>query len=286
MTPDLQPAVITPPEPELTPAPVTPLPPVGIHPGHQQYGLLPAIQSLLYIIVIAIFIITFVIQPFRIPSGSMEPTLLVGDFLLVSKQTLGFDEHATLLPPSSIHRGEIIIFHFPVDPNMHLIKRVIGLPGDHVRLHDNHVYINGSAIPEPYAVYSPSPPEAFRDNFPHLTSTNPDVNPDWWIRMRTLVDHGELIIPTGSYFVLGDNRNNSEDSRYWGLVPRSYIEGEPLFIYFSLRQDSDDLTAGPNSALAARSLQPPSTATPAQPHHWYDSLHNIARWDRFLISVD
>jgi signal peptidase I len=143
-----------------------------------------------------------------------------------------------------------------------------------------------TALPEPYAVYSPSPQDTFRDNFPHLTSTSPDVNPDWWIRMRTLVDHNELIIPAGSYFVLGDNRNNSEDSRYWGLVPRSSIEGKPLFIYFSLRQDSNDLPTGPNTALAARSLQPPSAAAPAQPRRWYDSLHNMARWDRFLISVN
>lgn len=283
MPPELQPAAVAP-EPE--PQPAESPRPVGIHSRHQHHGLLPAIQSLFYIIIIASFIITFILQPFRIPSGSMEPTLLVGDFLLVSKQAIGFDEHSGILPGTTIHRGEIVIFHYPVDTSMHLIKRVVAIPGDHVRLRDNHVYINGSPVDEPYAVYRPSPPDAFRDNFPHLTSTNPDVNPDWWIRMRTLVDNGELIIPADSYFVLGDNRNDSEDSRYWGLVPRSYIVGEPLFIYFSLRQDSEDLPAGPGSALAANSLQPPSTTSPTQPHHWYDSLHNIARWDRFLISVN
>jgi signal peptidase I len=281
---------LAPTHPTAIPAP-QPLRPVGIHPPHQHHGLLPAIQSLLYIIVIATFIITFIVQPFRIPSGSMEPTLLVGDFLLVSKQSLGFDEHANILPPSAIHRGEIIIFHFPVDPSMHLIKRVVGLPGDRIRLRDGHVYVNGHVIDEPYAVYRASMPDSFRDNFPHLQSTDPDVNPDWWIRMQTLVDHGELIIPKDSYFVLGDNRNNSEDSRYWGLVPRANIVGKPLFIYFSLRQNEDNPPtrnpSGPNSAspgLAAKSLQP--TAAPVRPSPgWIDSIRDVARWDRILRAV-
>ena len=208
---------------------------------HHRPGLLTAIQSLLYLLVIALFIISFSVQPFRIPSGSMEPTLLVGDFLLVDKQGFGFDDSQGIFPAADIHRGDIIIFHYPVDPATHLIKRVVGLPGDHLRLHDNHVYINGQPLNEPYAVYRPSPPDPFRDSFPRFErAIDPDINPAWWIRMHTLMDHGELIIPAGDYFVLGDNRNGSDDSRYWGFVPRANIVGKPLFIYLSLRLTDTD----------------------------------------------
>ena len=236
--------------------------------NHHHPGLLGAIQSLLYLIVIALFIISFSVQPFRIPSGSMEPTLLVGDFLLVDKQGFGFDDSQDIFPAATIHRGDIIIFHFPVDPNTHLIKRVVGIPGDHLRLHDNHVYINGQPLTEPYAVYRPSPPDSFRDSFPRLErAVDPDINPAWWIRMHTLIDHGELIIPAGDYFVLGDNRNGSEDSRYWGFVPRANIVGKPLFIYLSLRLNEND----PNEGT------PPPTAP--------KSLLHIARWRRIFTIV-
>src|SRR6202012_4196258 len=110
---------------------------------HQEaVGVLPAAQSLMSIVVIAIFIITFCVQPFRIPSESMESTLLVGDFLLVDKQAAAPDGAGTLLPAATVHRGDIIVFHDPVDSTLHLVKRVIGLPGDHLRLHNGLVYIN------------------------------------------------------------------------------------------------------------------------------------------------
>ena len=239
------------------------------HP-HEIHGLLPALQSLFYIIVIATFIITFTVQPFRIPSGSMEPTLLVGDFLLVNKHSLGFDEPSGILPVSAIHRGQIVIFHFPVNPATHLIKRVVGMPGDHLRLREGRVYINGQPLAEPYAVYRPSAPDNFRDNFPRLQSASPDIDPAWWIKMHQLIDSGELIIPSGNYFVLGDNRNGSEDSRYWGFVPRSSIEGTPMFIYFSLPPDQSDTDT-------------PIRATPAHP--WLDAALDFARWNRIFHIV-
>jgi signal peptidase I len=261
------------PEP-VSPEPVTPITPSPAPnqpaPHHQIHGLLPALQSLFYIIVIAVFIITFTVQPFRIPSGSMEPTLLIGDFLLVDKQDLGLDTPRTFLPASAIHRGDIIIFHFPIDPSMHLIKRVIGMPGDHLRLHDGRVYIDGQPLTEPYAVYRPGSPDPFRDSFPRLQSTAPDIDPAWWIEMHQLVDHGELIIPTGNYFVLGDNRNGSEDSRYWGFVPRSAIVGKPLVIYFSLQ-----------SGAANESAESAPSPSPDLPHRSRNIL-NFARWDRIF----
>ncbi len=241
---------------------------------HHKIGVLPSFQSLLHLIVIAIFIITFCAQPFRIPSESMESTLLVGDFLLVNKQagSPNAEESAGLLPSANIHRGDIIVFHDPVDATLHLVKRVIGLPGDHLRLHSGRVFINGHALSEPYAVYRPSPPDNFRDNFPRFQSADPEIDSRWWIRMRSLIDNGELIIPIGNYFVMGDNRNDSEDSRYWGFVPREAIVGKPMLIYFSLQQhDTDDTSALTQEALADQRRKPASKI---------DSLVDFARWGR------
>ena len=161
----------------------------------ESHGMIHAIQSLLYIIIVAIFIITFTVQPFRIPSESMDPTLLVGDFLLVAKQNFPATSGSIPLPSTPIRRGDVIVFHFPVDPSIHLVKRVIGLPGDHLRLHGNHVYIDGQPLDEPYAIYRPGPAEPFRDNFPRLSNPDPDVASAWWIQMRSLVNHGELTVP-------------------------------------------------------------------------------------------
>ena len=229
-------------------------------------GILHAVQSLLYIIVVASFILAFTLQPFRIPSESMEPTLLVGDFLLVSKLTLGFDNLGGILPPSSLHRGQIVVFHYPLETATHLIKRIIGVPGDHLRLRNNHVYINNRQLAEPYAVYRPSPPDLFRDDFPRLQSADPSIDSTWWIAMHRLIEDGDLIVPEGQYFVLGDNRNDSEDSRYWGFVPRADIVGTPLLIYFSLNQPKDD-----SEAALPESARRPTLA---------ESVLSIARWHR------
>jgi signal peptidase I len=259
--------------PARTPSSMATRSQVSRHP-HPKAGIIPALQSLFHLIVIAIFIITFCVQPFRIPSESMESTLLVGDFLLVDKQVASSspDNSASLLPSVAICRGDIIVFHDPVDSTLHLVKRVIGLPGDHLRLHSGQVFINGHALTEPYAVYRPSPPDNFRDNFPRLQSADPEIDSRWWIRMRSLIDNGELIIPIGNYFVMGDNRNDSEDSRYWGFVPREAIVGKPLLIYFSLQQrDSDDTGNLTQAAVADQRRQNPSKI---------DSLVDFARWGR------
>lgn len=251
--------------------PPPPIPAAGrIHPRHPpvRQGFLAPLQSLLYLIGIAIFIITFVVQPFRIPSESMEPTLLIGDFLLVDKQAAAPSSALHLLPPTPITRGEIIVFRYPIDPSMHLVKRVIGLPGDHVRLHRGHVFVNGAELQEPYAVYRSHQPDAYRDNFPHLQTADPDVDSRWWIRMRSLVRDGELLVPPGSYFVLGDNRDNSDDSRYWGLVPRGSVVGQPIVVYFSLR---DRAATAVSELTAHRSVS--------------DALVDLARWDRVFHRI-
>ncbi|SNT14346.1 signal peptidase I [Granulicella rosea] len=208
-------------------------------PQQPPVSTLLALQSLLYILAVALFLMAFTVQPFRIPSESMEPTLLVGDFLLVNKEAVA-PGAGGILPASGISRRDIIVFHDPVDPKLHLVKRVVGMPGDRLHLHDNKVYINGSPLAESYAVYRPSAPDAFRDNFPRMQNADPSVDAQWWIRMRGLLDHGDLIVPADNYFVMGDNRNDSEDSRYWGFVPRELIVGKPLLVYFSLRETNDE----------------------------------------------
>src|ERR1700744_5531769 len=121
-----------------------------------HYGVLATFRSLLEFIVIALFALTFILQPFRILSESMVPTLKVGDFLMVDKQADEPEGHVSwLLPPSTVHRGDLVVFHYPVDPSMHLVKRLVGLPGDRIRLHGGRVWINEAPLDEPYAFYSP-----------------------------------------------------------------------------------------------------------------------------------
>ena len=237
-------------------------------PNHPRDGLLIHLQALLEILILSIFIVSFLVQPFRIPSESMQPTLLVGDFLLVDKQSFaptggpaGFLD--TLLPPTTIHRGDLVVFHYPVDPSMHLVKRVIGLPGDHLRLRDGRVYINGILLPERYAIYSRSRPDSFRDQFPSFRSADdPSIEPGWWAELRRITTNGEIIVPAGHFFVLGDNRNDSADSRYWGFVPQANIVGRPLLVYFSLA--TPDPTLPPPETPTGQ----PTPAQPGNPTFW------------------
>jgi signal peptidase I len=205
--------------------------------------VLTAIQSLLLVVVIATFVVTFILQPFRIPSESMDPTLHVGDFLLMDKQAFAPRGLLDLLfPPAAIKRGEVVVFHYPVNPSEYFIKRVVGLPGDRIRLHDGRVFLNGLPADEPYAFYEKSPPNSFRDNFPMLHSMDPDMDPAWWSTMHRYIRDGELYVPSDRYFVMGDNRNDSVDSRFWGFVPRDALVGRPMVVYFSIAQPAAKTT--------------------------------------------
>ncbi len=197
-----------------------------------------ALASLLRTVVVALFLLTFVLQPYLIPSESMEHTLLVGDFLLVNKQIYApADSFSPLLMPHrDVERGDIIVFHHP--RNTYLVKRVLGLPGDRVRIVNGRVLVNGVALAEPYDTFEPAAYNPFLDEFPARVYTDPEVEPDWWKQMQGLVRNGELVVPQGEYFVLGDNRNHSKDSRYWGLVLRPQIVARPLLVYFSLTRPS------------------------------------------------
>jgi signal peptidase I len=210
------------------------VPPSPHHLHHPNDGVLTLVKALLEILVIALFVVTFLVQPYRIPSGSMEPTLLVGDFVMVDKEAFGPGGWPDrVLAPQAVHRGDLVVFHYPPDPTRTLVKRVIGLPGDHLRLRHGRVFIDGTALDEPYAFHSSSMPDGFRDDFPSLRSAAPDADPLWWVELRRILHDGEIVVPDGHYFVMGDNRDNSEDSRYWGFVAREEIIGRPRLVYFT-----------------------------------------------------
>jgi signal peptidase I len=197
-----------------------------------------AFASLLQTVVVALFLLTFLLEPYLIPSESMEHTLLVGDFLLVNKQVYSPSDWLSrlLLPYQDVARGDIIVFHHPRPP--FLVKRVVAVPGDRLRIEDGRVTVNGVTQNEPYAAFEPAASNPFRDDFPATVYTDPEVDPLWWRQMQSLTHNGELVVPPGEYFVLGDNRNHSLDSRFWGFVQRSQIVARPMVIYFSLTRPS------------------------------------------------
>jgi signal peptidase I len=247
------------------------------HPVHHIIfpHLTDTLRSFLSVIVVALFVLTFVVQPFRIPSESMERTLLVGDFLLVNKiaDSPAGSPWFWTLPYRQVHRGDIIVFHFPLQPGEHLVKRVIGIPGDRIRLINGVVYLNGQPQQEAYAVYQGSYPDSFRDQFPNGADTDAGVDPHWWLNLRSDLRNGELVVPAGSYFVLGDNRNNSRDSRYWGFVPRENIVGRPFIIYFSVR----NISFADPSPLAGERL--------SKGNGLLSAVLDFARWGRMFQIV-
>lgn len=248
------------PPPEIVSAVESPVPEQQVLPASERLTVSPephrtssfaadlvsSVQSLVGTIVIAIFVITFIVQAFQIPSESMENTLLVGDYLLVDKLCYGgrgLGDH--IMPYRKIGRGDVIVFHYPVDPKQHFVKRVIGVPGDRLRMVNKAVYINGKPLTEPYVRFLEPPSNLFRDNFPRTDMpVIYGMEGKWWLEMRKLVEDGELIIPEGHYFVMGDNRDDSQDSRYWGFVPRENIIGSPLLIYWSVKTLDDDSPSG------------------------------------------
>src|SRR2546423_2752618 len=227
------------PSPESTPA--TPLPMAVPECREEVRSWSEHLQSFASIVVIALFIIIFIIQAFRIPSGSMENTLLVGDYLLVDKFAYApSGSWGWLVPYPKLHRGDIIVFKWPVHPDQHFVKRLIGLPGDRVRLINGNVFVNGERLTEDYAVHKLLNHDGFRDEFPDRRSSDANIYPPWYADISGFTRNNELVVPQDSYFVLGDNRDSSLDSRYWGFVPRENFVGKPLVIYFSMRPFEDE----------------------------------------------
>src|SRR5579862_1131156 len=236
------------------------------------------IESLLVTVILALFGTTFIVQAFKIPSQSMEPTLLVGDHLLVNKFIFGGRGHwyDRVLPYREIRRGDIIVFKFPFQDHPHYVKRVIGIPGDRVKIVDQQVYVNGKRIIEPYIVRDPSAPyDPFGDNFPPRSPQYLQANmqPEWSDQIFDYIHDGEIVVPPNKYFAMGDNRDHSWDSRYWGFVDREAVMGRPVVIYWSIASSEDEYTDQP----ASRGIT-----------SLFDTLLHIptrTRWNRMLHTV-
>ncbi len=209
------------------------------------------VQFFLSVLVIVVFLITFVVQAFRVPSESMETTLLTGDFLLADK--VHFAESGRLsrwlMPYRPIHHGDIVVFHYPVDPSQYFVKRVIGVPGDHIHLENKAVFINGVPQSETYVNRVRSPFDYYRDNFPTSLFRTTDIDRHWWREIPKHLEGRDLVVPAGQYFVMGDNRDRSLDSRYWGFVPEANITGRPLVIYLSVTDGGEAEGSTPNDKL-------------------------------------
>lgn len=183
-------------------------------------------ETIVIAVTLALFVRTWVVQAFKIPTGSMENNLLIGDHLLVNKFVFGPAPTAlerAILPVDQIERGDIVVFKYPDQPERDFIKRVIGLPGETLELRNKKVYINGNPLEEPYVHFLEASHGASE-----VTSFD--------VRER----YGPVTVPPDQYFVMGDNRDNSQDSRYWGYLPRHYIKGKALMIYWSYEADGED----------------------------------------------
>ncbi len=197
-----------------------------------------AILAVAHLPLLGLFIITFIVQAFEIPSRSMENTLQVGDHLFVDRLTAAprFGYLGPLLPYRPIRRGEVAVFISPAQPGLHLIKRIVGVPGDKIHLLNGDLYVNGVKQVEPYVYHAPdafSGGNDYRDNFPNANSYGSAALPEWPTIMRQHMQGSDVVVPGHSYFAMGDSRDNSYDSRYWGFVPEQNIIGRPLFIYWS-----------------------------------------------------
>ncbi len=203
------------------------------------------LESLLVTVILALFGTSFVVQAFKIPSASMEGTLLIGDHLLVNKFIFGGTGawYEKVLPYRQLQRGDIIVFKYPYADHQHFVKRVIGLPGDRLKLVDQQIFINGKPLPEPYVVHDPSAPyDPLNYNFPSRASQliTSAMQGNWAQEMKKYLRGDEIVVPPGKYFAMGDNRDRSLDSRYWGFVDRDAIMGRPFLIYWSVEAKSSD----------------------------------------------
>jgi signal peptidase I len=197
-------------------------------------------ESIVIAVILALFVRTWVVQAFKIPTGSMENNLLIGDHLLVNKFVFGPTASSidrAVLPIRNIRRGDVVVFKYPDEPERDFIKRVIGLPGETVELRAKKVYIDGHSLDEPYVHFLQPASEA-----QEVTSFD--------VRER----YGPVKVPDDQYFVMGDNRDNSQDSRYWGFLPAHYVKGRALMIYWSYESGREDYLDEGVGATAKRLL--------------------------------
>ena len=219
-------------------------------------------ESIVIAVILALFVRTFVVQAFKIPTGSMEENLLIGDHLLVNKFVFGPSASGlerALLPIGTIRRRDVIVFKYPEEPDRDFIKRVIGLPGETVELRQKKVYIDGMPLDEPYAHYLQPAPSAA--DLQEVTSFD--------VRDR----YGPVTVPADQYFVMGDNRDNSQDSRYWGFLPRGHIKGKALLIYWSYDADTSDYQPANATGMIKGALSV------------FTHFFTRTRWDRMLHQI-
>jgi signal peptidase I len=235
------------------------------------------LASMAVVLVTGLFIITFVMQAFEIPSSSMENTLLIGDHLFVNREQFAPATKWTgpLLPYRMVRRGDVVVFLSPAEPGLYLVKRVIGIPGDRIHLRGGEVYRNGEKLSEEYVMHkAPDIPNPFRDEFPSVSPSNSyDVSPEWRALMSSYVEGDDLVVPADSYFGMGDNRDVSRDSRYWGFIPQANLIGRPMFIYWSFETP-------PNQYLRTKLIERVQIVGNTILHFF-----NRTRWSRTLKAV-
>ncbi len=227
----------------------------------QKSTLREYFESIVIAVILALFIRTFVVQAFKIPTGSMENNLLIGDHLLVNKFVLGPSASGlekAVLPLGTIKRGDVVVFKYPEEPERDFIKRIIGLPGDTLQLKQKKVYINGTPLEEPYVHFLEQPGSG---SLSEVTSLDVREN------------YGPVTVPADHYFAMGDNRDNSADSRYWGFLPRDYVKGKALLIYWSYESEREDYedTGAANAVKGLGSV--------------FAHFFTRTRWDRMLHQI-
>ncbi len=245
-------------------------------PAKEKETLPESIAGIAAVFVSGLFILTFIIQQFEIPSRSMEQTLLVGDHVFVDRLTPTGKEGwpMFLMPYREIHRGDIAVFPSPAQPGLYLVKRIIGVPGDRIHLRNGKVFLNGVEQNEPYTIpiFRPVP---YRDNFPAVSpDLSGEVTEKWAEELPSHIQGQDLVVPKDCYFAMGDHREVSLDSRYWGFVPKKNILGSPLFIAWSLDQTEADFPNDPSLAERVTSF-----------FHTAGHFFGLTRWNRVLRLV-
>ncbi|WP_260704790.1 signal peptidase I [Edaphobacter flagellatus] len=250
------------------------------HGKDKQGSSIHELASLCSTLAVGLFVMSFLFQNFVIPSASMASTLLVGDHVVVERVSLSPSSSLpNFIPYSDLKRDEPVVFFRPA-PNAQgdhdiLIKRVIGIPGDRIHLRHGVVYRNGVALHEPYAAMpNATNYDPYNDDFPALPANEGrDVLATWSVDLPTHIQGEDLIVPPGYYFMMGDNRTNSFDSRYWGLVPRANLIGRPLFVYWSFRMSEEQQYKTSTADKTSFAL------------HEFLHFFDETRWDRTLKRI-
>jgi signal peptidase I len=232
------------------------------------------------VLAVGLFVLTFVFQNFVIPSSSMASTLLAGDHVVVERETLApAAKWAAFMHYREVHRGDIVVFYKPTEEangeHIFVVKRVIGIPGDRIHLRNGFVYLNGVAQDEPEAAKPTSANyDPYVDDFPSVSpSAEPGVAAEWSASLPAHMQGQDLVVPSGNYFVMGDNRTNSMDSRFWGFLPRQNILGRPLFVYWSIVTPESGTDEAPLAERAESTL------------HEFIHFFDETRWSRTFHRV-